>query len=111
MAGETRKTRCGTPVGEHVCIGYMCGVCEDADRWATINRLKAERDRLRSTNAALLEALKGLVAVGTGEVGHLYQGLCPDSVEGREVHDPECWACVAINRARAAIEAAGEDGT
>lgn len=34
-----------------------------------------------------------LVRVATGEVPHLYQGACPDAVEGHDSRDPLCPAC------------------
>lgn len=39
------------------------------------------------------EALKGLVRIATGQVQHVYMGMCPDQVEGPDVRDDDCPAC------------------
>lgn len=52
------------------------------------------------------EELEALRDVATGRLRHLYDGQCPDTVEGLDVRDPNCPACQAIERAlrRAAPE-------
>lgn len=40
-----------------------------------------------------------LLDVATGEVQHIYAGLCPDSGGGSSSRDPECPACRAISAA------------
>lgn len=37
-----------------------------------------------------------LVAVANGQVKHVYNGLCPDAVEGHNTRDDECPACRAL---------------
>jgi len=49
-------------------------------------------DHTQPVNARLLE-------IATGEISHLYAGLCPDSVTGTRSRDPECPACRAIETA------------
>jgi len=42
-----------------------------------------------------------LLAVATGKIPHLYEGRCPDYVNGPESRDPDCPACQAIAAAEA----------
>lgn len=44
------------------------------------------------------EDVQLLVDVATGKVGHAYQGLCPDTIEGFDSRDAECPVCRAIAR-------------
>lgn len=47
--------------------------------------------------------IQDLVDVGSGKLAHLYQGGCPDAVEGHGVRDRGCPACkVLIAGAKAA---------
>lgn len=48
----------------------------------------------------LAAALRDLIAVAEDRMPHLYQGRCPDRVEGPESRDPDCPACRALNRAQ-----------
>jgi len=41
-------------------------------------------------------AVDVLQKAATGEVVHLYQGLCPDGVEGHDSRDPDCKVCRAL---------------
>ena len=45
-----------------------------------------------------------LLAVATGKIPHLYEGRCPDYVNGPESRDPDCPACQAIAEAEAQQE-------
>lgn len=45
-----------------------------------------------------------LLAVATGKIPHLYEGRCPDYVNGPESRDPDCPACQAIAAAEAQQE-------
>lgn len=45
-----------------------------------------------------------LFDVATGESPHLYEGRCPDYVNGPESRDPDCPACQAIAAAEAQQE-------
>ena len=58
-------------------------------------------------SAAFLERLaasKGKpVRVDTGQVRHLYNGECPDEVEGPDVRDPDCPACQVLLAAVATV--------
>lgn len=44
---------------------------------------------------------KILIAVATGEIAHIYNGLCPDSQTGANSRDDECPACQIIIAAEA----------
>lgn len=41
----------------------------------------------------LVGHIDGLTKIATGEVRHLYNGQCPDVIEGQTVRDPDCPAC------------------
>lgn len=45
------------------------------------------------TTATLIEKL---VKIATGELKHVYNGQCPDAVEGPLVRDPDCPACQVL---------------
>ncbi|WNZ87287.1 hypothetical protein [Pseudomonas sp. P108] len=51
--------------------------------------------------------LAGLYAVSSGKVSHVLNGMCPDTVEGFEVRDDECPACIELIKADAALKVAG----
>ncbi|SIQ99017.1 hypothetical protein [Aquipseudomonas alcaligenes] len=53
------------------------------------------------------DVLAGLYAVCSGQVLHVYMGLCPDALEGAEERDDECPACLAMMAADEALRAAG----
>lgn len=42
------------------------------------------------------EEIARLRAVVDGRVNHVYNGLCPDLVQGHDTRDPECTACAAL---------------
>lgn len=48
-----------------------------------------------------------LYHIATGKTPHVYNGMCPDSLEGHAVRDDECPACNAILRFEEAMQAAG----
>lgn len=50
-----------------------------------------------------------LLAVATGKIPHLYEGRCPDYVNGPESRDPDCPACQAIAAAEAQQERLMQD--
>lgn len=54
------------------------------------------------------EALVALVAVATGKIVHVYNGECPDEIEGHDRRDPACPACQAIEAALASREPAAQ---
>ncbi len=43
--------------------------------------------------ACLNAATDGLVKIATGQVVHVYRGLCPDAVTGFDSRDSDCPAC------------------
>lgn len=57
------------------------------------------------------ELWQQLINLGTGELKHLYRGICPDDVEGRDTRDDECEACIALSQAQLALSAARESST
>jgi len=55
-----------------------------------------------ATNAAtdlqfLLSRLAELTNVATGEMAHVWNGKCPDRIEGFTSRDPKCPACAALS--------------
>ena len=48
-----------------------------------------------------------LCHVATGQTPHVYNGMCPDALEGHSVRDDECPACKAIMRFEESLKAAG----
>lgn len=51
------------------------------------------RELMRLDCLVAADLIEGLVKIATGELKHVYNGLCPDAVEGPLVRDPECPAC------------------
>lgn len=49
--------------------------------------------------------IQKLLSVGSGEIDHLWQGSCPDQVEGPNVRDFECPACKIMIDAEIAASA------
>jgi len=43
-----------------------------------------------------------LIDVATGRIPHIYQGTCPDVIEGHQVRDEECPACRIVIEAERA---------
>lgn len=48
----------------------------------------------------LLDHIDGLTKIATGELRHVYNGECPDQVEGSKVRDPDCPACQVLLAAK-----------
>lgn len=65
------------------------------------------RDHARDALAMEAEALAEFRALAATVIGthdrHLYQGLCPDGVEGFDARDPECPTCRALVALREAL--------
>lgn len=58
-------------------------------------------DLLRVVDAALaslqpVTQAQALLDAATGKTPHVFNGLCPDSIEGPDVRDPDCPACQAL---------------
>lgn len=49
--------------------------------------------KVSDLNKQLLIQMSKLLKVSTGEIPHIYDGLCPDNMEEFETRDPECKAC------------------
>ena len=45
---------------------------------------------------ALHEAMHVLVAHAEGRARHLFNGQCPDAVEGHAARDPQCLVCQSL---------------
>lgn len=52
------------------------------------------------------ELLVRLLRVATGEIPHIYSGLCPDQMEGPNVRDRDCPACRVLIMADAVVSEA-----
>lgn len=61
------------------------------------DQLRAEVERLKAEST--VAAVSVLVDHARGVLQHLYEGACPDSVEGPDARDPECPVCRAIDSA------------
>lgn len=55
--------------------------------------------RKNAASAGCRDLLTSLHQVATGRIGHIYNGLCPDSVEGPDVRDIDCPACRVLLQA------------
>lgn len=55
-------------------------------------------DKAKAINARVskIGSNDDLIKVATGQVRHLYNGECPDEVEGPNVRDPDCPACQVL---------------
>jgi hypothetical protein len=51
-----------------------------------------------------IEILRQLRAIATGEVQHVYGGMCPDQIEGPDVRDEDCPACRVLLKADALLQ-------
>lgn len=45
-----------------------------------------------------------LAAVAAGTIRHIYNGDCPDDVEGPDARDPDCPACQVLAEVAGKIE-------
>ena len=57
------------------------------------------RTSLRKFGPGLIDyasAVGVLQRAATGEAAHLFQGLCPDGVEGHDTRDPDSEVCRAL---------------
>lgn len=53
----------------------------------------------------LAQHIRNLVRIATGDIKHLYRGQCPDDVEGGNVRDCKCPACLILIDAEIASDA------
>ena len=54
-------------------------------------------------NKTLPKLVRDLIRIGTGELAHLYAGVCPDAVAGRDSRDEHCPACRVLMEAEATL--------
>lgn len=59
-----------------------------------VNQLKSE----------IVLVIPQLLKVATGEIEHIYSGLCPDRLEGPNTRDPICPACQILIEADKALQ-------
>lgn len=55
------------------------------------------------------DVLAGLYAIGTGQVRHVYMGMCPDAIEGAHVRDEDCPACRTLMAVDEHLQKSGID--
>lgn len=67
-----------------------------ARSWIESPGLRPESATVRAVAAQLLDHIDGLTKIATGELRHVYNGECPDEVEGSNVRDPDCPACQVL---------------
>lgn len=67
----------------------------------------ATKDELIRDAMRLGGSVVELYAVSTGQIPHIYQGMCPDAVEGASSRDDECPACKILMKADEALAASG----
>ncbi|MBA1194481.1 hypothetical protein G7007_16725 [Pseudomonas entomophila] len=86
-----------TPVeiNETVCkgaweLGTACGKCSRCKAGAALEPVKLD----------LIQRLRG---VGTNQLNHIANGLCPDQIEGYDSRDESCPACKVLMQADALI--------
>lgn len=61
-----------------------------ARSWHESPGIRPEPATAKAVAAQLLEHIDGLTKIATGELRHVYNGECPDRVEGPNVRDPDC---------------------
>ena len=54
--------------------------------------------------------VRDLIRVGTGELAHLYAGVCPDAVAGRDSRDAQCPACRVLMEAEQGVVVHSDSG-
>ena len=97
--GQPIRYALGMDAHEHLSKHQV----QEAKRWAALT--KSESNDFRQARTAPPEPVNArLLAVATGKIPHLYEGRCPDSVNGPESRDPDCPACQAIAAAEAQQE-------
>lgn len=53
----------------------------------------------------LTTSLMQLYATSTGMLAHVFNGMCPDAINGNSIRDQECPACIALLTADAVLKA------
>ncbi len=71
-----------------------------ANSWAVSPEIRPAPGAARAVATVLAEHIRDLQKVATGELPHIYNGLCPDEVEGFAVRDDECPACRVLLAAK-----------
>ncbi len=72
-----------------------------ARSWTESPGVRPEAATVLAVVAQLLGHIDGLTAIATGELRHVYNGECPDQVEGSKVRDSDCPACQVLMAAGA----------
>lgn len=67
-----------------------------ARSWIESPGIRPQPATVRNVVAQLLEHIDDLTKIATGEIRHVYNGECPDQIEGSKVRDTECPACQVL---------------
>jgi len=88
MTVDRLAAAASAPVTAGMCLQTLCT--------ADATRLLAES---QAHNAKLEAQVERLRDVATGKIKHVFNGLCPDEIEGPDVRDPDCVACQILDAA------------
>lgn len=72
-----------------------------ASSWSESPGIRPAPEIALAVATQLLDHIDGLTKIATGELRHVYNGECPDPVEGPKVRDPDCPACQVLLAATA----------
>lgn len=67
-----------------------------ARSWCESPGIRPEPAIALAVTTQLLDHIDCLTKIATGELRHIYNGECPDQVEGPNVRDPDCPACQVL---------------
>lgn len=75
---------------------------ERARSWAENPGTRPDPAKAKVVARVMVEHIDWLTKIASGELRHVYNGLCPDPVEGYKVRDTECPACQVLMAAEQA---------
>lgn len=67
-----------------------------ARSWMKSPGIRPAPATMRDVAAQLIKHIDDLTKIATGELRHVYNGGCPDEVEGPMARDPDCPACQVL---------------
>lgn len=82
---------------------------DNSSKDATIQSLTTANAKLTAQLAEARSALEGSLCAATHHHEHLYQGACPDEVEGPDASDTFCPICAKIAKAKQALSRTPSD--
>jgi hypothetical protein len=82
-------------IGVKSLNGLNMGDCTDERRESVCCVATGTPERIRCVPALV----RDLIRIGTGELEHVYAGVCPDAVAGRDSRDEHCPACRVLMEA------------